>query len=84
MDWLLEIIKGIFSAMFDLARISTLRDKSRPRWFKYSLVVCYSVLPVMLLVSLFISWKVTIIVAGMFVLSLMAGAITEADDMGSG
>jgi len=35
----------------------------------------------MFVASLFISWKVTIIVAGAFIISLMAGAVTEADDI---
>ena len=82
MDWLLEILKAIFSLTFDLARKATLRDKSRPRWFNYFLVLCYYVLPVTFIVSLFISWKITIIVAGVFIVSLVAGALTEADDIG--
>ena len=81
MDWLLEIVHAIFSVIFDLARKTTLRDKSRPRWFNYSLAICYYVLPLMLIVSLFISWKITIIVAVLFVVSLMAGAVAEADDI---
>jgi hypothetical protein len=83
MDWLLEIIWSIFRAIFDLARKATLRDKSRPRWFNYTLAVSYYVLPLMLIVSLFISWKMTIIVAGAFIASLIAGAVTEADDIGA-
>jgi hypothetical protein len=83
MDWLLEIIEAIFSLIFDLARRATLRDKSRPRWFNYSLVVCYYVLPVMFIVSVFISWKIAITVAGVFIVSLVAGAVTEADDIGA-
>jgi hypothetical protein len=73
MDWLLEIIKVIFSLIFDLARRGTLRDKSRPRWFNYSLILCYYVLPVAFIVSVFISWKITIIVVGVFIVSLVAG-----------
>ena len=80
MDSLLEII---FRVMFDIARKSTLRDKSRPQWFNYCLAACYYVLPLMLIVSPFISWKITMIVAGVFVVSLMAGFITEADDIGA-
>jgi len=83
MDWLLEIIWSIFRAIFDLARRATLRDKSRPQWFNYSLAVCYYVLPMMVIVSVFISWKITIIVAGAFIASLVAGALTEADDIGA-
>ena len=82
MDWLLEIIKAIFSLIFDLARRATLRDKSRPRWFNYSLVLCYYALPIAFIVSVFISWKITIVVACAFIVSLMAGAATEADDTG--
>ena len=81
MDWLIEIIQAIFSPMLDLARKATLRDKSRPRCVDYSLAVCYYVLPVMLIISLFISWKITMIVAGVFVVSMMVGAVTEADDI---
>jgi hypothetical protein len=69
--------------MFDLARKSTLRDKSRPRWFNYSLATCYYLLPIMTLVSAFISWKITVICAGLFVLSLIAGALTAVDEMGA-
>jgi hypothetical protein len=79
----LEIIGSIFSAVFDLAREATLRDKSRPRWFNYSLAVCYYVLPVMFIVSVFISWKIAIIVACAFIASLIAGALTETDDIGA-
>ena len=82
MDWLLDIIEAVFRTMFHLVRKSTLRDKSRPRWFNYSLAVCYFVLPLMSIVSVFISWKITIIVASAFALSLIAGAVTEADGIG--
>jgi len=36
----------------------------------------------MCIVSVFISWKITIIVVGVFIVSLVAGALTEADDIG--
>jgi hypothetical protein len=80
MDWLLEIIWSIIRAIFDLARRATLRDKSRPQWFNYSLAVCYYVLPMMVIISFFISWKITIIVSVVFLASLIVGAMTEADD----
>ena len=83
MSWLIEIIKAIFSMMFDLARKATIRDKSRPRWFNYSLAICYYVFPLMIVVSVFISWRMTIIVAGVFIGSLIVGAFTEADDVGA-
>jgi len=83
MSWLLDIIGAIFSLIFDLARKSTLRDKSRPRWFDYSLATCYYLLPTATLVSAFISWRITVICAGVFVLSLIAGAVTEVDEMGA-
>ena len=79
MGLLLEIIWSTFTAIFDLGRETALRDKSRPRRF---LVFCYYVLPVMCVASVFISWKITIIVACAFVASLVAGAMTEADDIG--
>ena len=78
----LEIIKSIFGATFHLARVATLRDESRPRWVNYSLAGCYYVLPVMLIISFFISWKIAVIVAAAFIVSLVVGAVSEADDIG--
>ena len=78
---MLEIVESIFGALFDIARRATLRDKTRPRWLHYSLVVSYYVLPTLLIASVFISWKLTVIVAGVFIVSLIAGAMTEADDL---
>jgi len=83
MDWLLEIIRAIFSVMFDLGRRAALRDRSRPRWFNYSLAASYYLLPALIVVSVFISWKITVIVIGLFLVSLVAGAMTETDDIGA-
>jgi len=83
MDWLLEIIKVIFSSIFDLARRAVVRDKSRPRWFNHFLVGSYYLLPSLILSSVFISWKITLIAGGGLVGSLLAGAATEGDDIGS-
>ena len=82
MSLLLEIIKSIFGETFHLARVATLRDESRPRWVNYSLAGCYYVLPVMLIISFFISWKIAVIVAAAFIVSLVVGAVSEADDIG--
>ena len=82
MSLLLEIIKSIFGATFHLARVATLRDESRSRWVNYSLAGCYYVLPVMLIISFFVSWKIAIIVAAAFIVSLVVGAVSEADDTG--
>ena len=82
MPLLLEIIKSIFGATFHLARLATLRDESGPRWVNYSLAGCYYVLPVMLIISFFISWKIAVIVAAAFTVSLVVGAVSEADDIG--
>jgi Ca2+/H+ antiporter len=48
----------------------------------YSLAGCYYVLPVMLIISFFISWKIAVIVAAAFIVSLVVGAVSEADDIG--
>jgi len=53
MDWLLEIIKVIFSSIFDLARRAVVRDKSRPRWFNHFLAGSYYLLPSLILSSVF-------------------------------
>jgi hypothetical protein len=82
MSLLLEITKSIFGVTFHLARVATLRDESRPRWVNYSLAGCYYVLPVMLIISFFISWKIAVIVAAAFIVSLVVGAVSEADDIG--
>ena len=78
----LEIIKSVFGVTFHLARVATLRDESRPRRVNYSLAGCYYVLPVMLIISLFISWKIAVIVAAAFIVPLVVGAVSEADDIG--
>jgi hypothetical protein len=80
MTWLLEIVQSIFRAIFDPARVGTLRDESRPRWLRYSLAVSYYVLPTLFLVSVFFSWKLAIVVSVVFLASLVVGAMTEADD----
>jgi len=80
MSWLLEIIESFFGAIFDLACRAVLRDKTRPRWFNYSLAIGYFVFPTLIMVSVFISWKITMIVTGVFIFSLITGAMSEADD----
>jgi hypothetical protein len=80
MDWLLEIVKWIFGGIFDLARRATLRDESRPKWLRNCFVGSYYVLPTLLLFSVFLSWKIAVIILGVFILSLIVGAATEADD----
>jgi len=78
-----EGIGSICCTGFDFAREATLRDESRPQWFNYFLAICYYALPVTFLVVVFISWKLTMIVAVTFIASLIAGAMTEADDVGA-
>ena len=80
MDWLLELVRHTFRLLFDSARRATLRDESRPRWLRYSLVVSYYALPTLLLFSIFLSWKIAVIILGVLIISLMVGAATEADD----
>jgi hypothetical protein len=82
MSLLLEIIKSIFGATFHLARLTTPRDESRPRWVNYSLAGCYYVLSVMLIISFFTSWEIAVIAAAAFIVSLVVGAVSEADDIG--
>ena len=82
MSLLLEIIRSICGATFHLARVATLRDESRPRWVNYSLAGCYYVLPVVLIISFFTSCDIAVIVAAAFIVSLVVGAVSEADDMG--
>jgi hypothetical protein len=82
MSLLLEIIQSIFGATFHFARVATLRDESRPRWVNYCLAGCYYVLPVMLIISFFTSWKIAVIVTAAFIVSLVVGAVSEADDIG--
>jgi hypothetical protein len=81
MSWLLEVIKSILGLTYHLARSATLRDESRPRWVNYSLAGCSYALPVLLIVFFFISWKIAIVVAAAFIVSLVIGAVTEADDV---
>ena len=80
MDWLLEIVELIFRGMFHLVRKAALRDESRPPWLRHSLVVSYYALPTLLLFSVFLSWKIAVIILSVFILSLIVGAATEADD----
>jgi FtsH-binding integral membrane protein len=82
-SWLPEILCSIFGVVFDLARRTMLRRKSEAKWFHYSLAIGYYLLPTLLVVSVFISWKITVIAAGWFIVSLMAGAVTETDDLGA-
>jgi hypothetical protein len=50
-------------------------------WFQYSFAIGYYLLPTLLIVSVFMSWKITVIAAGWFIVSLMAGAVTATDDL---
>jgi hypothetical protein len=79
-SWLSKIFQSVFRVIFDLAREGTLRDDGRPRWLRYSLAASYYVLPTLFLVSVFFSWKLAIIIAVVFLASLIVGAMTEADD----
>jgi hypothetical protein len=81
-SWLSEIFQSVFRVIFDLAREGTLRDDGRPGWLRYSLAASYYVLPTLFLVSAFFSWKLAIIIAVVFLASLIVGAMTEADDPG--
>jgi hypothetical protein len=80
MSWLLEIVESAFGALYDSARRGTWRDESRPMWLRGSLVVSYYVLPTLCLVSIFLSWRLAVVIAALFVASLTIGAMTEADD----
>ena len=82
MSLLLEIMKSIFGVTLHFARVATLRDESRPRWVNYSLAGCYYVLPGMLIISFFISWNIAVMVAAAFIVSLVVGAVSEADVIG--
>ena len=81
MSWFAEILCSIFGVIFHLARRIMLRRKSEARWFRYSLAIGYYLLPTLLVVSVFMSWKITVIAAGWFIVSLMAGAVTATDDL---
>lgn len=81
MSWLLEILCSIFGAIFDLARQTKLRDKSEAKWFHYSVAIGYYLLPTLLIVSVLVPWRITVIATGLFMVSLMAGAVTEPDDL---
>ena len=83
MSWLLESLCSTFGALFDLARQTKLRDKSETKWFHYSLAIGYYLLPTLIAVSVFISWKITAIATGLFIVSLLAGAVSETDDLGA-
>jgi hypothetical protein len=80
MSWLLEIVESAFGALYDSARKGTWRDASRPWWLRGPLVVSYHVLPTLCLVSVFVSWKLAVIVSAVFIASLIVGAMTEEDD----
>ncbi|HXJ07466.1 MAG TPA: hypothetical protein VNH65_20365 [Candidatus Acidoferrum sp.] len=67
---------------FHMAREEARDDTSRPRWLHYSLVACYYILPTLLVVFFFISLKVTAIVAGIFMISMVVGIMAEEDDLG--
>jgi len=77
---LLDIRWRIFCAIFDPAREAKLRDKSEPRWFHYSPAMSDCVLPTLIIVSVLVSWKITVIAAGLLIVSLMAGAVPETAD----
>ena len=81
MSWLLEILCSIFGAIFDLARQTKLRDKSEAQWFHNSLAIGCYFLPTLLIVSVLISWRITAIATGLRMVYLMAGAVTEPDDL---
>lgn len=83
MSWLLEILCSIFDAIFDLLHRTKLGGKSEAKWFHYSLATSCYLLPTLLVVSVFISRKITVIAAGLFMVSLMAGAAAETDDWGA-
>jgi hypothetical protein len=82
MSWLLEILESTFGAVFDSARDATVRDQRRAGWLRVSLVISYYVLPTLFLASVFFSWKLAVIVAVVFIASLIVGAMTEEDDPG--
>jgi hypothetical protein len=82
MDWLLEIVELIFHGMFHLARKTTLRDESRPPWLRNSLLVSYYACPSLILLIIFLSWKIAVIICALFAVSIVVGAFTEADDIG--
>lgn len=81
MSWLLEILCSIFGAIFYLACQTKLRDKSEAKWFHYSLAIRYYLLPTLLIVSVLFPWRITVMATGLFMVSLMAGAVTEPDDL---
>ena len=82
MSWLLEIRWCVFCAIFDLARQTKLHDRSEPKWFYYSPAMSDYVLAALLIVSVLVSWRVTVIAAGLFTVSSMTGAVTESGDWG--
>ena len=43
----------------------------------------YQLPTTLFVVSAFVSWKTTVIAAGLFIVSLMAGAVTETDGLGA-
>jgi hypothetical protein len=76
MSWLLEIFEGSFGAIFDLARGESLRDKSEPRWLYNIVVIGYYVLfPALFVAFVLLSWKVGLVLSGVFIASLIAGAV---------
>jgi hypothetical protein len=82
MDCLLEIVALIFRGMFHLVRRTTLRDENRPPWLRNSLLVSYYACPSLILLMIFLSWKIAAVVCAVFVVSIFVGAFTEADDIG--
>jgi len=66
-SWLLEILGSIFGAIFDVARQTKLCDRSEAKWFP--LAIGYYLLPTLLTGSVFISWKITVIATGLFIVS---------------
>lgn len=83
MSWWPEILCTIFGAIFDPARRTKLRGKSEAKWFHDSPAIGYCLLPTLFILSAFVSWRTTLIAAGLFIVCLIAGAVTETDDLGA-
>jgi hypothetical protein len=76
MSWLLEIFEASFGAFFDLARGESLRAKSEPRWLCNIAVIGYYVLfPALFAAFVLLSWKIVLVLSGVFIASLIAGAV---------
>ena len=75
------MIGSIFSELMDTVRLATFRDTTRPSWLKYGLLLCYCILPLACVISFLVSWKVALVLGGLFLVSLLVGAMTEEDDI---